>query len=928
MFSGATQAEPLRPFQPHHERHVSHNDRLPYMNHTPRPELPRPLEPRPNHLPQPAFNEAPASQRRPDAFRAAPAQSEFRPQSQNLPRLHDILTSAPPAPSPPAYSNGWSSTAGPTAPQQNGDSYYSHTAHHAPAAYPPQSAPSYHPQPDRRLELPILETSPVARHDSHSVVPPSPYGAHPDSAREYNGPARERPRQTSTSSYYPNGVPSPYTPAGHDEHQYRSPATSMDRPGSNSFTPAGPESSKKYLGVREVAGEGTFHFYEGGYRIPTQVEGEPVNPAWGLTKANKPRKRLAMACLDCREKKIKCEPGANSCLQCEKAKRPCRKAPIHQSQSDTSTTPIWPSTATSPIRERISDPTPANGHEPDVEAMHKRRNLEDHSPPGTVTKKHRSASPSYVTHGSVTASVGVNNYNTSPPMPRNESKGLSWEEDPYSVDPQLTLRLLEHFFEDVNDATYNMFPRHHFIHWVRTCSQKCQNERLVLYAMLAMASIFADDAYSAFGKQCANITAEALQSKHGRFSMPVVQARLLLGLYHFARGANDLTWDYIGAGMNAANFLRYHTEQGCVDDESQIERARNEFAFTKEQLIECKRRTFWSGFLMDRYCGGRSTIITSQDIFLRLPCLDDQYERGLKSEAPYYNNGIIDPVQTILTASSPVSPMSWLILVSAIWGDVVNFMYRAVHRSALVYEEEYEKFYEQACTALEGWSSRLPDQLQFSQANMERSIKGGYAGPYVSMHILYHLSLVKMNRFVRHALVPKSITRNIRATTRHSHELLQVMSTLRAAKWDMAEKDGHIASFSFTTPFAGYAILAAIDVVGAGGLDSNLKATLDLISCGLECLRELARYWNSARDQDKACEKRYYQIHNVLKHPFTARSGCWLGREWGVHSSLEREFDAENDCIYGAELDRAYFDALKDETTTNGRTPNGGLRIA
>jgi hypothetical protein len=87
----------------------------------------------------------------------------------------------------------------------------------------------------------------------------------------------------------------------------------------------GPESSKKYIGIREIPGEGTFHLYEGGFRIPTHVDGETVNPAWGLTKANKPRKRLAMACLDCREKKIKCEPGAVSCLQCEKAKRTCRK---------------------------------------------------------------------------------------------------------------------------------------------------------------------------------------------------------------------------------------------------------------------------------------------------------------------------------------------------------------------------------------------------------------------------------------------------------------------------------------------------------------------------------------------------------------------------------------------------------------------------
>lgn len=456
------------------------------------------------------------------------------------------------------------------------------------------------------------------------------------------------------------------------------------------------------------------------------------------------------------------------------------------------------------------------------------------------------------------------------------------------------------------------------MHWLRTRPQKCQNERVVLYAMLAVGSIFAEDTYSAIGKQCASIVTDALQSRQGRFGMCIIQARLLLGLYNFARGANELGWDQIGSGINAATYLAYQTEQGCAKEDS--ERTR-EFGFTNEQLIECKRRTLWSAFLMDRYCGGKSTVINPKDVYLRLPSLDDSFERGWKSEAPFYNNNIVDPANTALTASSPISPMAWLILAAAIWGDVVNFIYRGVYRSPLMYEEEYEKFYEQTHTALQGWSSRLPEQLQFSPANIERSIKGGYAGPYVSMHILYHLSCVKMNRFVRHSLISKSIARNIRATHRHSHELLRIISALRATKWDMAEKGGHIAPFSLTTPFAGYAILAAIDVVGAGGLDSNLKGTLDLICCGLECLRELARCWNSARDQHKACEKRYYQIQNVLKHPFTARSGCWLGREWGVHSSLEQEFAQEDDCIYGSN-DRAYFDALKDDV------PNGGSRMA
>lgn len=504
---------------------------------------------------------------------------------------------------------------------------------------------------------------------------------------------------------------------------------------------------------------------------------------------------------------------------------------------------------------------------------------------------------------------------------------LSWEEDPYSVEPETTLHLLDYFFARVNDAAYSFFPRNHFMRWVVQYPQKCQNERLLLYAVLAIASVFVDDRYSGFGKHCANIATEALHNRQGRFSLPVTQARMLLGMYHFAKGSNSAAWEYIGSAINAAMYLRYHTESGCTEMED-VEKARNEFAFTTEQLAECRRRTLWSAFLMGRMFGAPHGLINPQDIFVRLPCMEDSYERGLASEAPYYNNGINDPVNAILTASSAISAMAWLVLIGAIWGDVANFTYRAVHRSPRTYEEEYEKFYEDTQTALQGWESRLPEQLRFNQTNVERCLQADHAGPFISMHVLYHLSWLKMSRFVRYEYIQRSIARNVRATYHHAHELLRVISVFRTAQ-EQAAKEGH-PTFAFATPFVGYAILAAIDVVGAGGLDSNLKSTLDVINDGLICLRELGRYWNSARDQDRACEKRYYQIQNVLKHPFTARSGCWLGREWGVHSasSLEREFSLENDCIYGVS-DRVYFDALKEHAAAaDARPSSGSLRIA
>lgn len=89
-------------------------------------------------------------------------------------------------------------------------------------------------------------------------------------------------------------------------------------------TSRAPIRSSRCIGQREIPGEGLCYIYEDGTYCRVIIDGEPVNPSWGITKAGKPRKRLAQACLTCREKKIKCEPGYPKCHQCAKSQRVCR----------------------------------------------------------------------------------------------------------------------------------------------------------------------------------------------------------------------------------------------------------------------------------------------------------------------------------------------------------------------------------------------------------------------------------------------------------------------------------------------------------------------------------------------------------------------------------------------------------------------------
>lgn len=75
---------------------------------------------------------------------------------------------------------------------------------------------------------------------------------------------------------------------------------------------------------RYIEGEGICYVYADGSHVPKSIDGIPVNANWGVTKAGKPRKRLAQACLTCREKKIKCQPNLPKCDQCQRSGRECR----------------------------------------------------------------------------------------------------------------------------------------------------------------------------------------------------------------------------------------------------------------------------------------------------------------------------------------------------------------------------------------------------------------------------------------------------------------------------------------------------------------------------------------------------------------------------------------------------------------------------
>ena len=214
-----------------------------------------------------------------------------------------------------------------------------------PVSHSSAATSPYHPQPFATPQALSLESQgpyPFYRHDS--VVPtnalPAPVRETPsqqqqprnlppiseisvrrpdDGMRSYQGARRSPPVSPFQNGRFGNPTVAmpPYRRPDVETH----PAEAVSSADSQ---PPTPPVRPHVIDERHIEGEGLCYIYADGSYCPKTIDGVPVNANWGITKAGKPRKRLAQACLTCREKKIKCQPNLPKCEQCQKSGRVCR----------------------------------------------------------------------------------------------------------------------------------------------------------------------------------------------------------------------------------------------------------------------------------------------------------------------------------------------------------------------------------------------------------------------------------------------------------------------------------------------------------------------------------------------------------------------------------------------------------------------------
>lgn len=286
-------------------------------------------------------------------------------------------------------------------------------------------------------------------------------------------------------------------------------------------------------------------------------------------------------------------------------------------------------------------------------------------------------------------------------------------------------------------------------------------------------------------------------------------------------------------------------------------------------VIKTDKEQRLDGYLPSHSCGFRD-----EDIFVRLPCKDESYEKQEDPGTTCPDNGMIESNVLNTTDSSTLSPMAYLIQLSSIWTDILAHINRSPYQSDTTYRTSFGTFYTTTTNRLLTFQSSLPPYLTYNSFNTSAHLGNNLLPMYVTLHTLYHHTHLILNRYSRISfLSPSALTANVLTATTHARSLLRIMQSLTKIFTDLKS----------LPPFIATAIVTATDVLSAAGsFETELFTdTLRIMNGGLSIVDEVAGCWKNARVGRRKIKER---IGEVAESGIGGPRGV---RGWVVEEGLE-----------------------------------------
>ncbi|KAF2016380.1 hypothetical protein BU24DRAFT_200762 [Aaosphaeria arxii CBS 175.79] len=574
-------------------------------------------------------------------------------------------------------------------------------------------------------------------------------------------------------------------------------------------------------------------------------------PAWSemKTKAGKDRKRLPLACIACRRKKIRCSGEKPACKHCLRSRIPCVYKVTTRKAAPRTDYMAMLDKRLRRMEDRVIKLIPKESL-PSVSGVGRSvvKPALPGAPPKTPTTKKRAAEEAFgndLDEWSKSKAIGPDAAGSASRAKEGDDTSLLTEGADSLPPKEIQEHLAEVYFDHVYGQSYPLLHKPSFM---RKLAQGNVPPVLIL-AICAISARFSTHpklrTEPAFlrGDDWAERAREISLKRFDTPNITILIVYLLLGLHEFGTCQGGRSWMFGGMAQRMAYALQLHKE--LAFDPTVNEPDRKPLSPTDREI---RRRVMWSCFLMDRFNSSgtdRPLFVNEQYIEVQLPMKENLFLDQVQAPTENLDGKVPNPVPPDSgqpsNARENMGVAAYTIRLVCIWGKLVKYMNLGGK------EKEVESMWSPKSTFLnikkevKEFRDALPEMLVYNPENLKSHAIGKTANHFLYLHILYQQIILFMHRFSfptrADSRPPKDMPRDfITESARTALEAANQISILINEAMD----------YNVVAPFAGYSAFfsSTVHVHGIFSKSAKLEAqSKKYLAYNVKYLSKMKKHW-------------------------------------------------------------------------------------
>ncbi|KAK3217209.1 hypothetical protein GRF29_1g2277031 [Pseudopithomyces chartarum] len=575
-------------------------------------------------------------------------------------------------------------------------------------------------------------------------------------------------------------------------------------------------------------------------------------PPWSemKTKAGKERKRLPLACIACRRKKIRCSGEKPACKHCLRSRIPCVYKVTTRKAAPRTDYMAMLDKRLRRMEDRVIKLIPKESL-PSVAGVGRSvvKPALPGAPPKTPTaNKKRGAEEAFGNDLDEWAKSKSANPDVSGSASRNkEADDTSLlTEGAESLPPKdIQEHLAEVYFDYVYGQSYPLLHKPSFMRRLA----KGDVPPVLILAICAISARFSthpqlrSEPCFLRGDNWGEKAREIALRRYDAPNITILIVYLLLGLHEFGTCQGGRSWMFGGMAQRMAYALQLHKE--LEYDPSVPEPDRKPLSLTDREI---RRRTMWSCFLMDRFNSSgtdRPLFVHEQYVEVQLPVKEHLYVHEIQAPTENLDGDVPNPVAPDSgQLSDPRENMgvtAYTIRLVCIWGKLIKYMNLGGK------ERETEPMWSPKSTfhiikkEAKEFKDALPEMLVYSPENLKSHAIGRTANSYLYLHVLYQQIILFLHRF---SLPSRA---GSRPPKEMPHDFLteSARTALDAAN-QISILINEAIDHNVVAPFAGYSAFfsSTVHVHGVFSKNPKLEAqSKKYLAYNVRYLSKMKKYW-------------------------------------------------------------------------------------